>query len=48
MTITTILSTLYMWWSSIPHFPLGLKEVRWLLLARGMGGFFGVFGMYCE
>ena len=48
MTITTALSTIYMWWSKIAHFPFGLPEVRWLLVARGIGGFFGVFGMYCE
>lgn len=48
MAITTTLSTLYMWWSEIPHFPFGLPEVRWLLLMRGIGGFFGVFGMYCK
>lgn len=29
-----------------PHFPFGLKEVRWLLIARGFFGFFGVVGMY--
>lgn len=48
MAITTTLSTSYMWWSKTPHFPFGLPEVRWLLVARGIGGFFGVFGMYCE
>ena len=37
-----------MWWTKIAHFPFGLPEVRWLLVARGIGGFFGVFGMYCE
>ena len=31
---------------SIPHFPLGPKGVRWLLVLRGLGGFFGVFGLY--
>ncbi|KAG8622886.1 hypothetical protein KVT40_001274 [Elsinoe batatas] len=46
MTITVILSVLYMWWAKTPHFPFGAKEVRWLLVARGIGGFFGVFGMY--
>nr|POE94330.1 putative transport protein [Quercus suber] len=29
-----------------PYFPLGMKEVRWLLAARGFFGFFGVVGMY--
>lgn len=46
MTITLTLSSLYMWYRKTPHFPLGVKEVRWLLVARGFGGFFGVFGLY--
>jgi len=48
MLITTVLSTFYMWYTKIPHFPFGLPEVRWLLALRGVGGFFGVFGMYCK
>jgi len=35
-----------MWHSKIPDFPFGKREIRWLLIARGCGGFFGVFGMY--
>lgn len=31
---------------SIPHFPFGAKGIRWLLVLRGLGGFFGVFGLY--
>ncbi|KAK4496283.1 hypothetical protein PRZ48_012263 [Zasmidium cellare] len=46
MGITFLLSTAYMWWKKTPHFPFGMPEVRWLLVARGFGGFFGVFGMY--
>ncbi|KAF2461260.1 hypothetical protein BDY21DRAFT_278912 [Lineolata rhizophorae] len=46
MSITFILSTLYMWWTKTEDFPLGKKEVRSLLVARGLTGFFGVFGMY--
>ncbi|KAK5129623.1 hypothetical protein LTR08_003022 [Meristemomyces frigidus] len=46
MSITVALASGYMWWKQTPHFPLGLPEVRWLLVARGFGGFFGVFGMY--
>ena len=46
MGITVILASLYMWHKSIPDFPLGAREVRPLLVARGLGGFFGVFGMY--
>lgn len=47
MVITTTLSVAYMHYSKTPHFPFGLREVRWLLMLRGIGGFFGVFGMYC-
>lgn len=47
MIITTTLCYGYMYWSQTPHFPFGLPEVRWLLLLRGVGGFLGVFGMYC-
>ncbi|TIA69762.1 hypothetical protein D6C83_01318 [Aureobasidium pullulans] len=46
MSITVVLSSLYMWYTKTPHFPLGDREVRWLLVARGLGGFWGVFGMY--
>jgi len=46
MGITFLLASGYMWYKKTPHFPFGLPEVRWLLVARGFGGFFGVFGMY--
>lgn len=46
MGITFVLASAYMWWKKTPHFPFGMPEVRWLLVARGFGGFFGVFGMY--
>jgi hypothetical protein len=46
MSITVILASLYMWRKKIDGFPWGAREVRVLLLARGFGGFFGVFGMY--
>lgn len=46
MGITFVLATGYMWYRKTAHFPLGMSEVRWLLVARGFGGFFGVFGMY--
>jgi hypothetical protein len=48
MGITVVLSSWYMWWRKIEDFPFGKKEVRWLLIARGIFGFFGVFGMYCK
>jgi drug/metabolite transporter (DMT)-like permease len=35
-----------MWWKGIPDFPWGKKEVRWLLVARGFSGFFGIYGMW--
>ncbi|KAK9246009.1 hypothetical protein V1506DRAFT_457823 [Lipomyces tetrasporus] len=46
MSITTIACTLYMWMKGVPDAPLGPKEVRPLLVARGLTGFFGLFGMY--
>ncbi|OCK93953.1 uncharacterized protein K441DRAFT_563860 [Cenococcum geophilum 1.58] len=48
MGITFVFASCYMWYRKIEHFPLGMKEVRPLLVARGLGGFFGVFGMYCK
>lgn len=47
MSITTLLSCIYMWWTKTPDFPFGAKGVRAILVARGLGGFFGVFGLYC-
>jgi len=46
MSITTLLSCLYMYWKKVPDFPLGAREVRWLLVGRGLSGFFGIFGMW--
>lgn len=45
-SLTAIACFSYMWWMSIPDFPLGKREVRWLLLARGCSGFFGIYGMW--
>ncbi|EXJ80009.1 hypothetical protein A1O3_08295 [Capronia epimyces CBS 606.96] len=46
-SITASLCTSYGIYSkSLPDFPFGAREVRWLLAARGICGFFGVFGMY--
>lgn len=39
MSSTTILSCLYMWWYKVPDFPLGPKEVRGVLIVRGVTGF---------
>lgn len=47
MSITLVLCCIYMWYMNIPDFPLGKPEVRGILVARGVGGFFGVFGLYC-
>ncbi|GAB7364915.1 hypothetical protein MBLNU230_g5705t1 [Neophaeotheca triangularis] len=46
MAITLVLASGYMWYKQTPYFPLGMPQVRSLLVARGFGGFFGVFGMY--
>lgn len=48
MGITAVCSSWYMWWARTKDFPFGVKEVRSLLVARGLFGFFGVFGMYCK
>jgi hypothetical protein len=37
-----------MYFTSVPDFPLGKKEVRWLLVLRGLGGFVGIYGFYCK
>jgi drug/metabolite transporter (DMT)-like permease len=46
MGLTTILSCIYMYKTKVPHFPLGPREVRWLLVARGLSGFFGIYGIW--
>ncbi|KAL6715028.1 hypothetical protein ACLMJK_007289 [Lecanora helva] len=46
MTGTVILSGIYMFLANVEHAPFGSRKVRGLLVARGIGGFFGVFGMY--
>ncbi|KAF2840825.1 hypothetical protein M501DRAFT_930558 [Patellaria atrata CBS 101060] len=46
MSITVVLASTYMWFTKIEHFPFGMREIRLLLVARGIGGFFGVFGLY--
>ncbi len=48
MTGTLLLSCTYQWLARVEGAPFGPKEVRKLLIARGVGGFFGVFGMYCK
>ncbi|KAK4221272.1 hypothetical protein QBC38DRAFT_135046 [Podospora fimiseda] len=46
MSITTLLSSIYMYYTSVPHFPFGPKKVRGLLIIRGFSGFFGIYGMW--
>lgn len=46
MAITVVFASLYMWWAKTPDAPFGKPGVRWLLLARGVTGFFGIYGMW--
>lgn len=48
MSITLIGCLAWMWWNSVEHAPFGRKDVRWLLIARGMGGLVGVYGLYSK
>ena len=41
MTGTLILSTIYLWWAKVDGAPLGPREIRGLLITRGVAGFFG-------
>lgn len=41
MTGTLILSGIYQFWAKVDEAPFGSREVRGLLIARGVGGFFG-------
>ncbi|KAL1597507.1 hypothetical protein SLS59_007539 [Nothophoma quercina] len=43
MGITVLCASVYMWYKKTEYFPLGMREVRPLLVARGLFGFFGVF-----
>ena len=44
---TFVLSSLYMWVTKVPDFPLGQAKVRGLLVIRALFGFFGLFCLYC-
>jgi drug/metabolite transporter (DMT)-like permease len=46
MGITMVCCCVYMWYKKVPYFPFGQKGIRKLLVARGLTGFFGIFGMY--
>lgn len=41
-SITMVGSLLWMWLNHVPDAPFGPHGVRWLLVARGFGGFWGV------
>ncbi|KAM0277014.1 hypothetical protein ACHAQH_006139 [Verticillium albo-atrum] len=45
-SITMLCASGYMYWKRTPDFPLGNPEVRWLLIARGLSGFFGIYGLW--
>ncbi|KAI0844827.1 hypothetical protein F5Y00DRAFT_247775 [Daldinia vernicosa] len=46
MLATAILGSLYMWYKKIPDFPLGRRDIRGLLVLRGLAGFTGLFCSY--
>ncbi|KAK3340826.1 EamA-like transporter family-domain-containing protein [Neurospora tetraspora] len=46
MFLTSLLSLLYMHWKKIESAPWGRREVRWLLVLRGVTGFFGIFPLW--
>ncbi|KAK1976715.1 integral membrane protein DUF6 [Colletotrichum cereale] len=45
-SVTMVCCCVYMYCMKTPDFPLGKKEIRWLLVVRGVLGFFGIFGMW--
>jgi len=45
-SLTMVCCCAYMYYMKTPDFPFGKKEIRWLLVARGVLGFFGIFGMW--
>ncbi|KAI1653226.1 hypothetical protein F4813DRAFT_393910 [Daldinia decipiens] len=46
MLATAILGSLYMWYKKVPDFPLGRRDIRGLLVLRGLTGFTGLFCSY--
>ncbi|RGP62690.1 hypothetical protein FSPOR_9077 [Fusarium sporotrichioides] len=46
MLATALIGSFYMWREKVPDFPLGPREVRGLLVLRGMAGSVGLFGLY--
>ncbi|KAL2759867.1 hypothetical protein ACRALDRAFT_1060150 [Sodiomyces alcalophilus JCM 7366] len=45
-SLTMLGAVVYMWWTKTPDFPFGPREVRGLLIARGVFGFFGIYCMW--
>ncbi|MCJ1243471.1 hypothetical protein MMC30_000668 [Trapelia coarctata] len=46
MSITTVCSLAYMYFTGVEHAPFGKGDVRKLLVLRGLTGFVGVYGIY--
>lgn len=46
MAVTTVWCTSILFWEGKPDALLGPREVRWLLLFRGISGFFGILGIW--
>lgn len=46
MVLTMLGSTSYILWKKLPHGILGDKKIRWILILRGVSGFFGIYGMW--
>ncbi|XP_044724601.1 eamA-like transporter family domain-containing protein [Hirsutella rhossiliensis] len=44
--LTAVCCLLYMRWGCVPDNPFGRGDVSWLLLARSISGFFGIFCMW--
>jgi hypothetical protein len=44
-SLTSICCLAYMWWMETPSAPFGTRDIRLLLLIRGVAGFFGIFGL---
>ncbi|CAF3560843.1 unnamed protein product [Fusarium graminearum] len=46
MLATALIGSFYMWREKVSDFPLGPRNVRGLLVLRGMAGSVGLFGLY--
>ncbi|KAI1804290.1 hypothetical protein F4811DRAFT_520668 [Daldinia bambusicola] len=46
MLATAVLGSLYMWYKKVPDFPFGRRDIRGLLVLRGLAGFTGLFCSY--